>query len=300
MNKEADNIGKIFKETLQNHRMETNADLWARLDTQIASQPHIATAKTSLLKSLSLAKVAASATLIVSVALAYNYIYLPIFSTETKPNTENQIIVQNNHIADTNTQTIVDITPESKEATSNDRSILNADKNIANNNSTTDFKPQISENTNKLSNQGFVDNNLNNQTANKPIENKTENNLPAKQTDSVKTPKTIAENYQNNLQETKLTEAVNKTVEELDLQIPNIFTPNGDGVNDFFVIRNIDKYPSNQLIITNRTGKLVYEKFNYQNNWDAANASEGVYYFVLKIKTNGNDIVKTGMITIAR
>ncbi len=300
MNKEADNIGKIFKETLQNHRMETNADLWARLDTQLASQPNVVTPKASLLKSLSLAKIAASATLIVSVALAYNYIYLPIFSNKTIAVIENQVLVENKIVNDTNTQAVIEIAPTSKEDVSNDEPLLNTDKSKVINNSATDIKPQISENTNKIINPGFVYNNLNNQTANKAIENKTENNLPVKQTDTVKTPKTIAENFQNNQQELKVTETVSKTVEELDIQIPNIFTPNGDGINDYFVIRNIEKYPSNQLIITNRLGKSVFERTNYQNNWDAANASEGVYYYVLKIKTNGNEVVKSGMITIAR
>jgi len=84
------------------------------------------------------------------------------------------------------------------------------------------------------------------------------------------------------------------------LQIPNVFTPNSDGINDYFVIRNLDIFSTNQLIITNRFGKVVFEKINYQNNWDAINIPDGVYYYVLKCRIKNSDFVKTGMVTIAR
>ena len=61
--------------------------------------------------------------------------------------------------------------------------------------------------------------------------------------------------------------------------IPNIFTPNGDGSNDFFEIRNLPA--SSTLSITNRWGKEVYSSSDYQNNWTAENISDGIYYYRL-------------------
>ena len=64
------------------------------------------------------------------------------------------------------------------------------------------------------------------------------------------------------------------------LVIPNIFTPNGDEINDNFYIRNLP--PSSQLTITNRWGGKVYETNNYQNDWNAKGVPDGIYYYKLK------------------
>jgi gliding motility-associated-like protein len=76
--------------------------------------------------------------------------------------------------------------------------------------------------------------------------------------------------------------------------IPNIFTPNGDGSNDFFEIRNLPA--SSTLSITNRWGKEVYSSSDYQNNWTAENISDGIYYY--RLVADGEAI--TGWVEILR
>ncbi|MGE0588408.1 MAG: gliding motility-associated C-terminal domain-containing protein [Cyclobacteriaceae bacterium] len=62
-----------------------------------------------------------------------------------------------------------------------------------------------------------------------------------------------------------------------NLMIPNIFTPNGDGVNEVFFIRNIPD--ATELMITNRWGKEVFSSSNYQNDWNGGDVADGVYYY---------------------
>ena len=50
--------------------------------------------------------------------------------------------------------------------------------------------------------------------------------------------------------------------------IPEGFSPNGDGINDLFVIRGIDNYPHNAFNVFNRWGDKVYSADAYQSNWD--------------------------------
>jgi gliding motility-associated-like protein len=64
------------------------------------------------------------------------------------------------------------------------------------------------------------------------------------------------------------------------LIFPNIFTPNGDGFNDFLVIQNGEKYDNNKIIVFNRWGKKVFEQTNYQNDWDGSNLADGTYYYI--------------------
>jgi gliding motility-associated-like protein len=65
--------------------------------------------------------------------------------------------------------------------------------------------------------------------------------------------------------------------------IPNIFTPNNDGFNDFFFIRNLPVSGGAKLIVSNRWGKQVFTSNNYQNEWDGGNESDGVYYYRLQV-----------------
>lgn len=82
----------------------------------------------------------------------------------------------------------------------------------------------------------------------------------------------------------------------------NTFSPNNDGINDFFHIGNIQKYPENRLEVFTRTGQQVYAKTNYDNSWDGTNYGdrlpETTYYFTLDL---GNQSpVYYGHVTIVR
>jgi gliding motility-associated-like protein len=83
---------------------------------------------------------------------------------------------------------------------------------------------------------------------------------------------------------------------DVDLFIPNVFTPNGDGSNDVFYIRNLPT-ATNQLMITNRWGKEVFASGNYQNNWDGQGAADGIYFYRLQV-AEGDPL--TGWIEIIR
>jgi gliding motility-associated-like protein len=80
-------------------------------------------------------------------------------------------------------------------------------------------------------------------------------------------------------------------------EIPNIFTPNGDGDNEFFHIFGLEGFPGSRLVVYNRWGTIVYEDDNYSNNWNAQDVSDGVYYYVL---TRSDDEQFSGSVTIKR
>jgi gliding motility-associated-like protein len=71
---------------------------------------------------------------------------------------------------------------------------------------------------------------------------------------------------------------------DVDLTIPNVMTPNEDGVNDAFYIRNLPASTTNKLVITNRWGKEIYSSANYQNDWTAEGTADGVYFYRLQIE----------------
>ena len=89
------------------------------------------------------------------------------------------------------------------------------------------------------------------------------------------------------------------------LFIPNIFTPNGDNINDYFFIKNASDWIINVQIF-NRWGNLVYKADNYQNNWDGKYKgnplSDGVYYYIInaKGKYSGKEEQYHGSLTILR
>ncbi len=77
-------------------------------------------------------------------------------------------------------------------------------------------------------------------------------------------------------------DTISRRVEVIDdvLQFSNVFTPNNDGVNDIFEIKNVEKYPSNKLVVFDRWGVKVFDVYNYRNTWAAEGLPEGVYYFI--------------------
>jgi len=85
--------------------------------------------------------------------------------------------------------------------------------------------------------------------------------------------------------------------------IPSGISPNGDGVNDFWYIRWLYRFPENEVSILNRWGDAVYKTDNYQNDWygtwNGKTLPEGTYYYILRILENGEQTQNyTGPITI--
>lgn len=71
--------------------------------------------------------------------------------------------------------------------------------------------------------------------------------------------------------------------------IANAFTPNGDGVNDAFIIQRISFYPNNILQVFDRNGLLIYEARGYHNQWkgeglDNKKVPQGYYFYKFTIK----------------
>lgn len=81
------------------------------------------------------------------------------------------------------------------------------------------------------------------------------------------------------------------------LQLPNIITPNNDGSNDLFVINHLNTAKTNRLLIFDRWGQVVFESKKYENNWNASNVKDGVYYVVLQPE---GEKEHTGNLTITR
>ena len=79
------------------------------------------------------------------------------------------------------------------------------------------------------------------------------------------------------------------------------FSPNGDGINDFFTIGGLEDFPQNNLEVYNRWGNLVYRKENYQGSWDGTwegqNLPDGGYVYRLVIPSLGT---YSGMLHIQR
>lgn len=74
------------------------------------------------------------------------------------------------------------------------------------------------------------------------------------------------------------------------IEIPNIFTPNNDGVNDALVFQNLHFFPNSRLVVMNRWGQIVFEDDNYNrnNNWRGDDLNDGTYYFILTL-TDGTE-----------
>lgn len=86
------------------------------------------------------------------------------------------------------------------------------------------------------------------------------------------------------------------------LWVPSGFTPNADGYNDTWNIRNSELYPSISVLLYNRWGNLVLESSGYTEEWDGThngkNLPSDTYYYIIDLG-NGDDPF-TGAVTILR
>lgn len=84
--------------------------------------------------------------------------------------------------------------------------------------------------------------------------------------------------------------------------IPNTFTPNGDSINDTWVINNITYFPNATVNIFNRWGQKLFSSIGYPLAWDGTYHGKalptGTYYYVIDLK-NGEKVI-AGPVAIIR
>ncbi|TZF83282.1 T9SS type B sorting domain-containing protein [Pedobacter sp. BS3] len=65
----------------------------------------------------------------------------------------------------------------------------------------------------------------------------------------------------------------------------NLLSPNGDGLHDYWKIDNIDLYPDNEVKVFDKSGRVVYSKKGYNNEWDGRISGtalkEDTYYYLI-------------------
>jgi len=82
------------------------------------------------------------------------------------------------------------------------------------------------------------------------------------------------------------------------ITIPNVVTPNQDGINESFIIRNLLLYDYRPIVIKNRWGRTVFQSSQYNNDWDGSNVPDGVYYGMVSIIMNNQLVSYPFMVTI--
>jgi gliding motility-associated-like protein len=88
------------------------------------------------------------------------------------------------------------------------------------------------------------------------------------------------------------------------IDIPNVFSPNGDGANDLWIIDKIEQYPNAVVQIFNRYGGQLFEKKGYSrsNAWDGNNNGSplpvGAYYYIIRLGDGSKPL--SGVLSIIR
>ena len=96
------------------------------------------------------------------------------------------------------------------------------------------------------------------------------------------------------------------TIIRNDISIPTAFSPDGNTINDFFVIQGLEYADESDIVIFNRWGAKVYSAHQYQNKWwDGKNMNgvelpEDTYFYVLKVKKGSYSGSYNGYIILRR
>ncbi|NQY67736.1 MAG: gliding motility-associated C-terminal domain-containing protein, partial [Flavobacteriales bacterium] len=103
--------------------------------------------------------------------------------------------------------------------------------------------------------------------------------------------------FSTNEGDTAYSNCVSYDTTATSLRIPDIFTPNGDGINDVFSIKNLKYWPGSYLKVFNRWGTIVYRQEDYQGTWSGTRVADGVYFYILLLNDGTS---RNGSVTIIR
>lgn len=98
---------------------------------------------------------------------------------------------------------------------------------------------------------------------------------------------------------------IQQPLKEVNVEMPNVFSPNNDGLNDYFKPIKFDGVDKGSFSILNRWGQLVYNSSSLKEQWDGTfngeNCSNGTYFWVVNYTNlTGNNVQKNGYLTLLR
>ncbi|NGM72292.1 gliding motility-associated C-terminal domain-containing protein [Sphingobacterium sp. SGL-16] len=91
-------------------------------------------------------------------------------------------------------------------------------------------------------------------------------------------------------------------IEVAGILIPNVITPNGDGLNDTVELIGVYQFERVEIQIFDRFKNLIYENSNYKNDWQVSSSvRDGTYFYILKFNKKGEKaIIRKGSLLITR
>lgn len=297
-------IEDIFKQGLQNLDMEVSKDLWQKLDSKMqakATKTHssVKSAKSSknifnaMSASGKVAIIIVSSTFIVSSSIIlYN------------------VISDKNNISSQNDKTLQETTIIAANNNQDTIQYSNNQSNYKNNqldypsNQPDKFANQP-ENVNASNNANEHNFDFNDNTEedfdNEPMVPKP-NNIQKDYQPPIIQPQKVIKQYPNSSKYQNLNTNSQDTNTNIviNIRIPNVITPNGDGNNDCLCIKNIENYPDNMLLVYDRNKRLVFQKRHYTNDFCPQNLPSGAYFYSLNVRFEGKIKQFNGSLTIIR
>jgi gliding motility-associated-like protein len=129
---------------------------------------------------------------------------------------------------------------------------------------------------------------------------------------------TVSQNIPSNGQSRSDALIASSNPDNSAITVPNAFSPNGDGINDYFRIIGIEKYPDARLFVYTASNRKVYEKDHYGNIdfwgsevealWNGTNnikgagmqLPNGTYVYILDLANGNQKLIKLGTVFIKR
>lgn len=273
---EGQNIENLFKQRFDDFKPEVDSSLWQNISQQLPGPTPVShgihTGTKGLLKSISIKTIISAVTAVVVTTSAIIY-----FSTEkksvntTKPE---QVIVEQQNVTSTPVNDLVSSSVDNKNEKSAEKTDLNSRSNPSGNKASSNSDPVKSS----------ASNNGNPLTLENHSGNSTDKNQPVPTVSSSVPPleKPLQKNTDNDKKDNasivNSNTSGNKTTNENDASecnslkknIPTIFTPNGDGKNDLYVIKDAAEIMRSLKvgIYSSLNGKLIYEWDGLNGSWD--------------------------------
>ena len=314
-----DPIKDLFRDKLQSHEVMPSESVWSGVSDALGNSA----ASSASVGSASFLKVAA---IVVGVSAVGVVGFMIMNSDETEPlkSIEKTVLQEKDIDESVSSETIDSDVEESKspEITLSDSESLSSEKVISNE-SIRDTQPELITINESLpvstpsESQAYPvvveENDIHNMNEANPVTPEVSATVPAVTIDedqgnedqvsseTIETPE-LEETYEEIVSDQD--ESPDILIEE-SIVLPNIFTPNGDRVNDLFEIEIGDKLEF-QIVVLNRQNQLVFKSGDPRFQWDGTMlngepAPEGVYLYYFSAKDRfGNDITESSVLTIKR